>query len=149
MRECATRRNGVRAAAATLCFLSASVITVAPAAAAPPPQNRTYFTVFLGLDGPYASGADCMRFTVAELCNDRGKRDSLASVAQLRMAGESINFGEPHLHFGVLRGWPVQEGDDVPVNLSNALGPLDERGLQGARSMISRQQQSRARRNRA
>jgi murein DD-endopeptidase MepM/ murein hydrolase activator NlpD len=43
--------------------------------------------------------------------------------------GNSGNTGGfPHLHFGVYQSWPPQEGNDVPVNFSNALGPLDERG---------------------
>jgi hypothetical protein len=121
---------------AALCFSSATAIAVAPVGAAPPPDNRTYFAVFFGLEGAYSTGADCLSFTATELCtsssglcgswtrtepvgretgiafefsfeedgipvtidgrariNDRGKRDSLAAVARVRIAGESVNFG--------------------------------------------------------
>jgi hypothetical protein len=32
------------------------------------------------------------------------------------------------LHFGVYRTWPMQHGDDLPVNFQNAEGALDARG---------------------
>jgi len=36
--------------------------------------------------------------------------------------------GFPHLHFGVYQVWPMNEGFNVPVNFSNADGPLDAEG---------------------
>ncbi len=60
-------------------------------------------------------------------------------VAAGERIGASGNSGlglsdAPHLHFGVYRSWPVEDGDDVAVNFRNAQGPLDLLGglLQGS-----------------
>ncbi len=53
------------------------------------------------------------------------------TVGQAQLLGYSGNSGltdGPHLHFGVYRTYPPQEGDDLPVNFINAEGALDERG---------------------
>lgn len=58
----------------------------------------------------------------------------LVEAGQIVAAGDTIansgNSGysdEPHLHFGVYTGYPAAEGDDLPVNFRNAIGPLDEK----------------------
>ncbi len=128
-------RHPIATMTLTFCLLSATVATVGPAAAAPPPKSRTYFTVFLGLDGPYSTGVDCLRFTATEVCalsgvcgswsrtepagpetaiafefifeedgvpvqidgqariDGRGTGDTLAAAARLETAGNSVNFG--------------------------------------------------------
>jgi murein DD-endopeptidase MepM/ murein hydrolase activator NlpD len=58
----------------------------------------------------------------------------LVSVDQAVEAGERIassgssGSDVPVLHFGVYRGYPPTEGDDLPVNFRNADGPLDPLG---------------------
>jgi hypothetical protein len=54
--------------------------------------------------------------------------DTLAAGEQFAQSGNSGYSEEPHLHFGVYRDYPTVEGEDVPVNFRNAIGPLDERG---------------------
>lgn len=43
----------------------------------------------------------------------------------IALSGNSGLTGRPHLHFGVYRGVPMQEGHDVPVNFRNTDYPLD------------------------
>lgn len=45
---------------------------VAQAAAEPPPADRTYFAILVGLDAPYSWEADCLRFTSTEICTSDG-----------------------------------------------------------------------------
>jgi murein DD-endopeptidase MepM/ murein hydrolase activator NlpD len=54
--------------------------------------------------------------------------DLVEQGERIGASGNSGLTGGPHLHFGVYRTWPNREGHDVPVNFSNADGPLDARG---------------------
>ena len=38
----------------------------------PPPAQRTYFTIFLGLEGDFETTATCMKFRRAEVCDLEG-----------------------------------------------------------------------------
>lgn len=61
--------------------------------------------------------------------------DYVEQGQRVAASGNSGTWGTPHLHFGVYATWPNREGIDVPVNFSNAEGPLDARGgLQAART---------------
>ena len=101
--------------------------------AADPPRNKTYFTIFVGMETAYSWDADCLTFSVNGMCtsdgvcgswtytdgpadetgilfelsddadqeiringhariDDRGKKDSLAGVAQATVDGKSFNF---------------------------------------------------------
>lgn len=53
--------------------------------------------------------------------------DEVEAGTVIARSGNSGLTGGPHLHFGVYRGWPPQEGRDVPVNFRNASGRLDPR----------------------
>jgi murein DD-endopeptidase MepM/ murein hydrolase activator NlpD len=57
---------------------------------------------------------------------EEGDRVEIGQV--IATSGNSGMTGGPHLHFGVYRRWPPQEGDDLTVSFRNALGPLDRRG---------------------
>jgi murein DD-endopeptidase MepM/ murein hydrolase activator NlpD len=54
--------------------------------------------------------------------------DTVAAGDVMASSGNSGLTGTPHLHFGVYRWWPPQEGFDVPVSFANASGRLDARG---------------------
>lgn len=54
--------------------------------------------------------------------------DSVEQGQVIAYSGNSGLTGHPHLHFGVYRNWPPGEGSDIPVNFSNAVGPIDPRG---------------------
>jgi len=60
--------------------------------------------------------------------------DTVAAGQVIARSGNSGLTGSPHLHFGVYRWWPPQEGFGVAVNFRNAAGRLDPRGglLRGA-----------------
>ena len=49
-----------------------AALIAAALVAAPPPQGRTYFTISLGIEGPFETEADCWRFTAAEVCTLAG-----------------------------------------------------------------------------
>jgi murein DD-endopeptidase MepM/ murein hydrolase activator NlpD len=53
--------------------------------------------------------------------------DAVAAGQVIALSGNSGLTGSPHLHFGVYRWWPPQEGFGVAVNFRNALGRLDPR----------------------
>jgi murein DD-endopeptidase MepM/ murein hydrolase activator NlpD len=57
-----------------------------------------------------------------------GVGDTVAAGDVIALSGNSGLTGRPHLHFGVYRWWPPQEGFDVPVNFRNAAGRLDPHG---------------------
>lgn len=55
--------------------------------------------------------------------------DTVLAGQRIAASGNSGNTGGiPHLHFGVYEDWMPVEGEDVPVNFRNAVGPLDSRG---------------------
>jgi murein DD-endopeptidase MepM/ murein hydrolase activator NlpD len=75
-------------------------------------------------DGTAAFYAHLMQNSVLVAVDDPVRRGQV-----IALSGNSGDTGGlPHLHFGVYRSWPPSEGQDVPVNFSNADGPLDERG---------------------
>ncbi len=45
-----------------------AVIAAASVSAAPPPKNKTYFTILIGLEAPYSWTAECVRFTADQMC---------------------------------------------------------------------------------
>jgi murein DD-endopeptidase MepM/ murein hydrolase activator NlpD len=73
-------------------------------------------------DGSAAFYAHLQLGSLAVRLNDR--------VETGQRIGSSGHSGTPvaDLHFGVYRTWPMQHGDDLPVNFRNAAGPLDSRG---------------------
>ena len=115
-------------------LIALALLLGAPLAfAAQPPTNKTYFTIFVGMESPYSWDADCLSFSVTGMCtsdgvcgswtytdgpgdetgvsfelsddadqeiqidghgriDDRGKKDSLAGVAQATVDGKSFNF---------------------------------------------------------
>jgi hypothetical protein len=124
-------RSSVFVALALSCLIT--TLATESVLAADPPINKTYFTIFVGMESPYSWGADCLRFSATELCtsddvcgswtftegpgpesgisfeisddgdqeilidgqariDDRGKKDSLAGVAQATVDGKSFNF---------------------------------------------------------
>lgn len=47
-------------------------VLAAGAVAAAPAQGKTYFTVTLGVEGPFETGVDCLQFTATEVCTSSG-----------------------------------------------------------------------------
>jgi len=74
-------------------------------------------------DGTVAFYAHLMRDGVLVEVGDRVEAGQV-----IALSGNSGMTGSPHLHFGVYRWWPPQEGLDVPVSFSNAAGRLDPLG---------------------
>ena len=48
------------------------LVAATPAQGKAPPAGRTYFTVLLGLEEPFAASADCLRFKKGKLCHPDG-----------------------------------------------------------------------------
>jgi murein DD-endopeptidase MepM/ murein hydrolase activator NlpD len=74
-------------------------------------------------DGTVAFYAHLMRDGVAVEVGDLVEAGDV-----IALSGNSGLTGVPHLHFGVYRWWPPQEGYGVPVNFRNAAGRLDPNG---------------------
>jgi murein DD-endopeptidase MepM/ murein hydrolase activator NlpD len=74
-------------------------------------------------DGTVAMYAHLKRYGI-----DVEVGDYVEQGQRIATSGNSGTGGTPHLHFGVYASWPNLEGFDIPVNFSNAEGPLDTRG---------------------
>ena len=62
------RRSRHRFGLPTLVAILAAVLAATSLSAAPPPQNKTYFTIVVGLESPHSWTADCVRFTAGRVC---------------------------------------------------------------------------------
>ena len=99
-------------AASTLLVLAALI--AGAASAARPPAGRTYFTILLGLEEPYSSGADCLAFTARGVCSLDGTCGTWLSVEEDGKLGA----------FSLEMEWQ-EEG--VPVRLDGRVR-VDDRG---------------------
>ncbi len=61
-----------RVSLALLVLSSACALLAEPAVAARPPVGRTYYTVAMGLEGPYGMRAECFEFYEEKLCSIDG-----------------------------------------------------------------------------
>ena len=59
-------QKGFLAAIAALSLLAGVIAT--PSYAAQPPRNKTYFTIYVGLEAPYSWDAGCLSFTANAMC---------------------------------------------------------------------------------
>ena len=76
-------RSDERSLSTVLLGPALAVVLIAGAAsAAPPPAGRTYFTVFVGLEGPYSWDADCLKFAAAGVCSSDGTCGAWERVEQ-------------------------------------------------------------------
>lgn len=81
------------------------------------------FVLIEHADGSVAFYAHLMQYGV-----DVRVGDVVRQGQPIARSGNSGLTLQPHLHFGVYRGWPTREGYDAPVNFRNATGFLDLRG---------------------
>ena len=62
------RMSRIRLGTTALAVTLAAAFVATSLAAAPPPQNKTYFTIVVGLESPHSWTADCVRFTAGRMC---------------------------------------------------------------------------------
>ncbi len=120
----ASARNRFGLSALGVCFWGAIVLVAGALVAAPPPQGRTYFTVNLGVDGPFETAADCWRFTATDVCMSS---DLCGSWERTEPAGPETGFAFEFSY----------EEQGVRVEIEGE-GRIDNRGPQDSGAIAAR-----------